>query len=188
MRALLLVLVLTILSGCQQARVARYCPCGELSAEMAYAIAVQGLRLVRERRSPSLAVPDHVVLKPTYDYPPIATIEIDPDARTAEIEFDRGAMEMLGDNLGPGAPIGIFAHELAHADHALSRRVDMSDHERELYADSVAGCALALVSCHLSGFTAFLRSTGGGTATTHPAPPERIEAAQRGYDSCAPSP
>jgi hypothetical protein len=176
-----LVLLLSTLMGCRpQPERAEGCQCRALAAESAYAVAYVAVESVSDE------MPRKVTLEASYPYFPVAGVTEVADDEFL-IRFDRVFLETAAIQYGPEAMVGIFAHELAHAVDLVADVPWGSDHEMELRADHVAGCALALSGCQLSGFLAllFAFSDGAGSGTTHPAGMERAESAQRGYDSCA---
>lgn len=140
--------------------------------EVAYSEAVAALAGVCNQRC-------LVPLRPVKN-PSVATIAGTPAGPHA-IYHDPVALRAIGRVYGQSAVVGVFAHELGHAQH-IRDGVRMSQWDAELYADMWAGCALRRLGYATGELEAFLLTTQGGK--THPGGVERAAAVNHGWGAC----
>lgn len=180
-RLLALLLALTLMACAPVPRQAeQMCPCDDTTGEEAFDLALSAMR-----RMDGLRLPSELELHPAYFHPGVATAERHGPEHT-EIVFDRLFLEMADDRFGPGAPVGIMAHELSHAaDFADGTFLRLTPQEQELRADNRAGCALALLGCHMNGYAGMLLSVVSNPDGEHPEAEARVGAIIAGYDRCA---
>ena len=102
-----------------------------------------------------------------------------------KIGYNPGFMNEVLVRFGPGATIGIIAHEFGHHIDFHSTPAWMNNSwSRELKADAWAGCALARVGIPTSQMENALRAIASYPSFSHPGWPQRLQAFRSGYVSC----
>ncbi|MCB1152429.1 hypothetical protein KDL45_02180 [bacterium] len=110
--------------------------------------------------------------------------------RGARLIYSPTFMDTIMKIYGPSAPLGVFAHELGHLLDFRRGNVGWMHNswDRELRADSWAGCALAKLNMPQRDTSGVLQALAQSPTHSHPDWTKRVEALKKGYAQCGGQP
>ena len=94
-------------------------------------------------------------------------------------------IESLTQRYGPQATFGIFAHEVGHhIGSIMSPDLVATPWDRELHADDLSGCAIAMAGFTTGQLESAILNEATYPSHSHPSSPPRIKAIRQGYLRC----
>ena len=117
-------------------------------------------------------------------------ITLATEGRASKIAYSPAFVDTVARLYGPGATLGIFAHEIGHHVDANSPAPAWMAARwgSELRADAWAGCALAKVGGKATDMRAAVQALATYPSAGHPPWAERAVVLQTGYRSCGGTP
>jgi hypothetical protein len=105
--------------------------------------------------------------------------------KKSKIIYSSKRLEALTQRYGQQATFGIFAHEVGHhIGSIISPDLVAAPWDRELHADELSGCAIAMAGFTTGQLESAILNEATYPSHSHPSSPLRIKAIRQGYLRC----